>query len=69
MKTDIATTERLAAAVPADRLLVSESGLSSPADLARMKSAGATTFLIGEALMRQDDVEAATKALLNGRAS
>ncbi len=50
--------------VPTDRLLVSESGLGSPADLARMARAGARCFLIGEALMRQTDVAAATRALL-----
>ncbi len=64
LKTDIATTEALAARVPKERLLVSESGLSSPADLARMQRAGVSCFLIGEALMRQTDVAAATAALL-----
>ena len=64
LKTDIATTELLAALVPQDRCLVSESGLSTPADLARMAQAGVSCFLIGEALMRQPDVAAATKALL-----
>jgi len=64
LKTDIATTEELAALVPKDRRLVSESGLSSPADLARMRRAGVSCFLIGEALMRQQDVAAATRALL-----
>jgi indole-3-glycerol phosphate synthase len=63
---DIATTEALAKAVPQDRLLVSESGLYSPQDLARMARAGAGCFLIGESLMRQDDVTAATAALLQG---
>lgn len=47
-----------------NRTLVAESGLSSPADLARLRAAGIKTFLIGESLMRQPDVEAATKALL-----
>lgn len=64
LKTDIATTELLASQVPQDRYLVSESGLSTPADLARMKRAGVSCFLIGEALMRQADVAAATAALL-----
>jgi len=64
LKTDIATTELLAALVPKERCLVSESGLASPADLARMKRAGVSCFLIGEALMRQPDVTAATAALL-----
>ncbi len=64
LKTDLATTEKLAAAVPADRIVVSESGLSTPADLARMARAGVRCFLIGEALMRHGDVAAATRALL-----
>ncbi|MEM7168929.1 MAG: indole-3-glycerol phosphate synthase TrpC [Pseudomonadota bacterium] len=61
---DIATTEKLAAQVPPGRLLVSESGLYEPADLARMAEAGATTFLIGESLMRQANVAEATATLL-----
>ena len=64
LNTDIATTEALAARVPKDRRLVSESGLAAPADLARMRRAGVSCFLIGEALMRQKDVAAATAALL-----
>ena len=64
LKTDVATTERLASKVPADRLLVSESGLYTRADLERMSAAGARCFLIGESLMRQDDAEAAVRALL-----
>jgi len=64
LKTDIATTEQLAAHAPRDRLLVSESGLASPRDLTRMATAGASCFLVGEALMRQDDVELATRRLL-----
>ena len=63
--TDIATTERLAPLAPEDALLVAESGLASPADLARLARCGARTFLIGESLMRQDDVTAATVALLS----
>jgi indole-3-glycerol phosphate synthase len=62
--TDLATTEQLAARVPSDRVLVCESGLKTPADLARMAKVGAKRFLIGESLMRQPDVAAATKALL-----
>ena len=61
---DIATTEELAANVPADRMLVAESGLYTPADLARMAKVGARCFLVGESLMRQADVTAATRALL-----
>ncbi|UWQ20275.1 indole-3-glycerol phosphate synthase TrpC [Jannaschia sp. W003] len=63
-ETDLQTTRDLAARIPADRLLVAESGLSTPADLADMARHGARTFLIGESLMRQADVEAATRALL-----
>ena len=64
LKTDLATTEALASKVPGDRLVVSESGLHGADDLARMAAAGVTSFLIGESLMRQADVEAATRALL-----
>lgn len=64
MTTDLATTEELAAMVGDDRLLVSESGLNTPQDLSRMAKVGAQCFLIGESLMRQDDVEAATRAIL-----
>ncbi len=63
-KTELETTRRLARDVPADRLLISESGLNSPADLADMAAHGARVFLIGESLMRQADVAAATRALL-----
>ncbi|MCR8725474.1 indole-3-glycerol phosphate synthase TrpC [Frigidibacter sp. ROC022] len=62
--TDLATTETLAPHLPPDRSLVAESGLSTPADLARMARVGARRFLIGESLMRQADVAAATRALL-----
>jgi indole-3-glycerol phosphate synthase len=64
LKVDLRTTEELAATVPDDRLLIAESGLFTPADLARMARAGARCFLIGESLMRQADVAAATRALL-----
>jgi indole-3-glycerol phosphate synthase len=65
LRVDLATTETLAKMVPEDRLVVSESGLSTGADLARMARAGASGFLIGEALMRQPDVAVATRALLS----
>ena len=68
LKTDIQTTRELAPrVVDADRLVVSESGLYTPEDLASMYDAGARCFLIGESLMRQDDVEAATRRLLENR--
>jgi len=64
LKVDLAVTERLAALAPADRLLVCESGLDGRADLDRMARAGARCFLIGESLMRQSDVTAATRLLM-----
>ena len=64
MTTDLATTEALAKMVPDDRTLIAESGLFTPADLGRMARIGARCFLIGESLMRQDDVTAATRKLL-----
>jgi indole-3-glycerol phosphate synthase len=67
MAVDLGTTERMAARIPADRLLIAESGLSGHADLVRLQAAGVTSFLVGEALMREADVEAATRRLLTGR--
>ncbi len=64
--TDIGTTERLAPLAPSGTLLVSESGLGSHADLLRLSACGARCFLVGESLMRQADVTAATRTLLNG---
>ncbi|ODU69143.1 MAG: indole-3-glycerol phosphate synthase [Novosphingobium sp. SCN 66-18] len=64
--TDIAITERLAPLAPEGTLLVSESGINTHADLQRLERCGARTFLVGESLMRQADVTAATKALLQG---
>ncbi len=63
-ETDLATTERLARLVPDDRILVAESGLFTPADLSRLAKVGARCFLIGESLMRQPDVTAATRTIL-----
>ena len=63
-ETSLETTKELAKMIPEDRLIISESGLFTPADLANMATHRARTFLIGESLMRQDDVEAATRALL-----
>jgi indole-3-glycerol phosphate synthase len=65
-RTSLATTEKLAARVPGDRLLVSESGISAFADLRRLAGAGAQAFLVGETLMRQTDIRSATRALLTG---
>ena len=65
-QTDLATTERLTPLAPEGALLVGESGINSHADCQRLAAAGVRCFLVGESLMRQDDVAAATRALLAG---
>ena len=61
---DLSVTESLVDPIPADKTVVSESGISTPQDLARLSKAGVNCFLVGSALMAEDDVEAATRALL-----
>lgn len=62
--TDLGTVERLASMVPSDITLVAESGLKTPADVKRVADAGAKAILVGETLMRADDIGAATRKLL-----
>ena len=64
LKTDLAVTEALAPLVPPDRFLIAESGIRDTADLRRLSAVGPQCYLVGESLMRQDDVTAAVRALL-----
>ena len=65
-ETDLATSERLVAMIPDDRVAIAESGINSHADLERLSAHGIRRFLVGESLMRQPDIEAATRTLLHG---
>ncbi|MCB1504797.1 MAG: indole-3-glycerol phosphate synthase TrpC [Hyphomicrobiaceae bacterium] len=63
-ETTLETTERLAPRVPKDRIVIGESGIFTPAHIAQLNKVGVNTFLVGESLMRQQDVTAATQVLL-----
>ena len=65
-ETSLDICERLARRVPAGKIVVAESGIATHADCQRLAHAGIETFLVGEALMRQDNVESATRGLLTG---
>jgi indole-3-glycerol phosphate synthase len=65
-ETTLATSQRLAPRIPADRIAVGESGIFSRSDLDYLAKVGISTFLVGESLMREHDVEAATRTLIGG---
>jgi indole-3-glycerol phosphate synthase len=69
LRTDLQTTIELAASVPADRFLISESGIRTHADVQRMAEVGARAFLVGESLLRQPDLTEAVRTLLDHRAA
>jgi indole-3-glycerol phosphate synthase len=64
-ETSLAISERLAPMIPKDRIIVAESGIANPADIARLQACGIHTFLVGESLMRQANVADATRRLLS----
>ena len=68
-ETHLETTEQLSQLIPPGRIIVSESGIFSSCDIARLTRTGANAFLVGESLMRQQDIEAATRALLGAEAA
>jgi indole-3-glycerol phosphate synthase len=63
-ETDLGTTGRLAGMLPADRILVAESGITNRADILHLQNNGAKAFLIGEAIMREDNIGAKLRELL-----
>jgi indole-3-glycerol phosphate synthase len=68
-ETTLTTSEHLARSVPSGHVIVGESGIFTPGDMARLSKSGISTFLVGESLMRQTDVAAATRALLTSSAA
>ena len=68
-ETTLATSEHLARSVPSGYVIVGESGIFTAGDIARLAKSGISTFLVGESLMRQADVAAATRALLTPSAA